>query len=190
MNLQKETDVLSKFKMLNQIAKPNGICVFGSTAAARLPFHELMQDYNIDLAIYNRSIEGLTIDTAEKYIIPCIELLKPRIILLYFGEEELQSGSKAIPALIESYRWLLYQLHTAIPDSKLTIISVNEEITGGKAFNQALRELAAEYGCAYADAPSGNFDNIYALHLLHTLHTFFFDRSLTMSEALQYFSIS
>jgi len=93
------------------------VVLFGSTSAARLPLNELIQDYSIDCTVYNRSVEGLQIADAENYIQPCIVPLMPKTILLHFGEEELREGVQSVEKIIESYRWLLYQLHTAVPES-------------------------------------------------------------------------
>lgn len=184
-----QLDVVSEYKALNQVAEPGGIVMFGSTAAAQIPLNELMQDYEIHVAIYNRSIRNLTIHTAEQYIDSCVVPLDPKAILLHFGEEELLSGTKTTEEIIESYRWLLYQLHTALPKSRLVIVSVNEEIPNGRAYNEALRALAKEYGCAYTEGPSGNLDGTYALCFFHTLRSFFFDQTMTMADALRYYPV-
>ena len=81
-------DMISAYQTLNQVAEAAGVVLFGSTTAANLPLNELLQDFGVSCTVYNRSVEGLTIEQAESYIQPCIAPLMPKMILLHFGEEE------------------------------------------------------------------------------------------------------
>ncbi|WP_298481593.1 hypothetical protein [uncultured Ruminococcus sp.] len=187
MYSQKKLDVISEYEALNEVAEPGGVVLFGSTEASRIPLNELTQDYGIDVPIYNRSIPGLTIEEAEHDIASCITPLRPKAILLHFGEEELLSSAKTVEDMMESYRWLLYQLHTALPKSRLILVSVNEQTPEAKRYNRALKSLAAEYGCEFTDGPSGKLDGTYALRFFHTLRSFLFDRNMTLADALRYY---
>ena len=86
-------DRISAYQTLNQVAEAAGVVLFGSTTAANLPLNELLQDFGVSCTVYNRSVEGLTIEQAESYIQPCIAPLMPKMILLHFGEEELNAGT-------------------------------------------------------------------------------------------------
>lgn len=187
MYQQQKVDVVSEYKALNRVAESGGVVLFGSTTASQLPLNELTQDYGISVAIYNRSVENLTIEEAEKYIAPCIAPLKPKAVLLHFGEEELQYSSKSIDEIVESYRWLLYQLHTALPDSRLVLVSVNAQVPDADGYNRELKKLSKEYGCEYTDGPSGNLDGAYTIRFFHTLRSFFFDRTMSLADALRYY---
>lgn len=189
MYSQKKLDVISEYRALNKVAEPGGVVLFGSTAASQIPLNELTQDYSIDVPIYNRSIRGLTIEEAEHYISTCIAPLRPKAILLHFGEEELQSSAKTVEEMIESYRWLLYQLHTALPKSRLVLVSVNEQMADAKRYNRSLKALAAEYGCEFTDGPSGKLDGTYTIRFFHTLRSFLFDRTMTLADALRYYPV-
>lgn len=187
MYQQQRLDVISEYRALNRLAEPGGIVLFGSTSASQIPLNELTQDYNIDVPIYNRSVENLTIENAEHYISSCIAPLQPKTILLHFGEEELESGNKTVEEMIESYRWFLYQLHTTLPKSHLILVSVNEQNAEAIRYNHALKALAREHGCEYTDGPSGNLDGAYALRFFQTLRAFLFDRTMTLADALRYY---
>ena len=136
--------------------------------------------------VYNRSVEGLTIEQAESYIQPCITPLMPKMILLHFGEEELTAGTQSVDSIIEAYRWLLYQLHTAMPDSRLVLISVNKQLPQANIYNRALQELAKEYGCQYAEAPTGEMSEAYELQFFQTLRGFFYDHTMNLSDIFRY----
>lgn len=179
-------DMITTYQTWNQVAETAGVVLFGSTSAARLPLNELMQDYNVDCTVYNRSVEGLQIAEAEAYIHPCIVPLMPKMILLHFGEEELKKGTQSVEEMIESYRWLLYQLHTAVPESRLVLISVNRQFSNADAYNRALYALAKEYGCQYEEAPNGKLDTEYALRFFQVLRAFFYDRTMNLADALRY----
>lgn len=61
-------DMISAYQTLNQVAEAAGVVLFGSTTAANLPLNELLQDFGVNCTVYNRSVEGLTIEEAESYI--------------------------------------------------------------------------------------------------------------------------
>jgi hypothetical protein len=187
MDQAKQKETVSGYQALNQVAEAGGVVLFGSTSASQIPLNELTQDYGIDVSLYNRSVAHLTIEEAEHYIANCVAPLSPKAILLHFGEEELQKGEKPVEDLIEAYRWLLYQIHTAIPESRLILISVNETLPGADAYNRQLKALTKEYGCEYTDSPSGNPDGLYAIRFFHTLRSFLFDRTMTLADALRYY---
>ena len=105
---------------------------------------------------------------------------------MHFGEEELSDETKSINEIIEAYRWLLYQIHTATPESRLVIVSVNSEIPNSKSFNDELKLLAREYGCEFAYGPNGNFDGTYTIRFFHTLRSFLFDRTMSLADALRF----
>lgn len=179
-------DMITAYRTWNRVAGTNGTVLFGSTSAARLPLNELIQDYSVDCTVYNRSVEGLQITDAEAYIQPCIVPLMPKTILLHFGEEELKEGRQSVGEIIEAYQWLLYQLHMAMPESRLILISVNGQFPNADAYNHALRALAKEYGCQYTEAPNGKVDMEYELRFFQTLRTFFYDRTMSLADALRY----
>lgn len=182
----KKIDMVSAYQTLNQVAEAAGVVLFGSTTAANLPLNELLQDFGVSCTVYNRSVEGLTIEQAESYIQPCITPLMPKMILLHFGEEELTAGTQSVDSIIEAYRWLLYQLHTAMPDSRLVLISVNKQLPQATAYNRALQELAKEYGCQYAEAPTGEVSEAYELQFFQTLRGFFYDHTMNLSDVFRY----
>jgi hypothetical protein len=182
-------DMISAYKTLNRVAESAGIVLFGSTSAARLPLNELMQDYNVEVTVYNRSVENLTIEQAESYIPTCIAPLMPKTILLHFGESELLENKQTVSEILEAYRWLLYQLHTALPDSRLVLISANNQLPHAEAYNEALHALAKEYGCQYTESPNGSLDAEYELRFFHTLRSFFYDCRMNLADALRYCAV-
>ena len=50
------------FKNVNELALKNEIVIYGSTYMANFPFYELSKKIKLENAIYNRSIEDLTIN--------------------------------------------------------------------------------------------------------------------------------
>lgn len=131
-------DMISAYQTLNQVAEAAGVVLFGSTTAANLPLNELLQDFGVSCTVYNRSVEGLTIEQAESYIQPCIAPLMPKMILLHFGEEELNAGTQSVDSIIEAYRWLLYQLLPQCRIAGLVLISVNKQLPQATIYNQGI----------------------------------------------------
>lgn len=164
-------NTITTYNSLNKVAQKNGIVLLGSTFAYDLPLNELVQNYSISKKIYNRSIQGLKIKDAEKYIENCITALEPTKLIINLGDEDLNADSD-VSELIEEYRWLLYRIHTMLPDTVLVITSVDESTENASAFNAELKKLAKEFGCEFIVIPQcSNFEE----------HTFVFFKSIRKS---------
>lgn len=181
MNQQK---VLAEFEALNRFAHTDGIVLLGSTSAAHLPLNELTQDFNLDSHVYNRSVENLRINEAERTIYKTIRQLAPEKLLLNLGETELAEGKQSVETLMEQYQWLLYQVHTMMPKTRIILVSVDSRIAGAARFNQALYALCRECGCEYADSPAKIQDMDYNICFFHTIKPFFYHRTMSLSDAL------
>lgn len=176
------------FTLLNKIAKAHGIVLFGSTSAAQIPINELVQDYDISQKIYNRSIEGLTIENAGKYLDSCIYNLNPDKIVLNLGEEDLKSNCD-IKQLMEQYLWILYTIHTVLPHATLVLTSVCGEDEQTAFFNESLKKLAGEFGCEYFEIPSLQASDEYAIQFLRTIKSVFYNPDMDYADIVQYCAI-
>ena len=56
------------FHEINAAAQPGGIVLVGSGTVAHLPLTELAQDCMMETPVYNRSIDGLTVEAAGKML--------------------------------------------------------------------------------------------------------------------------
>ncbi|MBQ8510291.1 MAG: hypothetical protein IJ493_10335 [Clostridia bacterium] len=166
---------INMYTAINEIAIKGEIVVFGSTFAAGFPFYELSQDYVLRNAIYNRSIEGLTLKEAATVLQPCVIDLKPKKVFLAFGDNETDESEA-----LESYRSLLHTLQAKLPHTALTILAVK----GSDSFNCRLEELAHELKLTFLrfDAPADQSGSCYK-HIFKELSCFFHDRSITFTEA-------
>lgn len=57
---------VENFRKLNRIAKKNSVVLLGSTFAKDIPVSELVQTFDIDCNVYNRSLTDLSVFDAEK----------------------------------------------------------------------------------------------------------------------------
>ena len=90
-------------------------------------------------------------------------------------------GPTAVPS-----HCLRKKRNTAMPDSRLVLISVNKQLPQATAYNRALQELAKEYGCQYAEAPTGEMSEAYELQFFQTLRGFFYDHTMNLSDIFRY----
>ncbi len=77
-----------KYKVLNKLAVKGEAVVFGSDYLSDFPFYTLMQKRVSDYAVYNRSLENLTVKQAKSVVDDCLKYLAPSNILISFGENE------------------------------------------------------------------------------------------------------
>ena len=74
------------FTALNDLALQDEIVVFGSTYMAGFPFYELINKCRLEHAVYNRSIEGMSVQEAEEVLNVAVLALHPRKVFLCFSD--------------------------------------------------------------------------------------------------------
>jgi hypothetical protein len=122
-------------KAVNEISLKGEIVIFGSTEMAKFPFYELASKCRLENAVYNRSIEGMTVAEAGELLQDCVVALRPAKVFLALGEED-----EGDPLAIGRYNAIVDQLHTALPRAELYLISLDGESEFAKRFNQNISE--------------------------------------------------
>lgn len=115
-------EILQEFKGLNDISLRGEIVIFGSDYMADFPFYELINHYQIENAVYNRSIAGLTLAEAAQALQDCVLAIKPSKVFLAFGEHDTAS-----PDAFTRYKGLIQRIRTELPSAKLHIIGLPDE---------------------------------------------------------------
>ena len=101
------------FRQLNDLALREEIVIFGSTYMANFPFYELINKCKLENAVYNRSIEGLTVQEAETILTVSVLDINPRKVFLCFDAEE-----------IAEERLLAEHIHAALPNAKIYLVTL------------------------------------------------------------------
>ena len=95
-----------KYKDLNEYAEKNQVVVFGDKYLADFPFYDLMQGKITDYAVYNRSLNFLTLKDAAEVVEYCLYHLAPVAVLLHFEnvtqDENFRNGYLALIEKIRS----------------------------------------------------------------------------------------
>ena len=123
------------YESVNDVALKGEIVVFGSTFTANFPFYELSQKYVLSYAIYNRSIEGLTLSEAEEGLDVCVLQVKPSKIFLDLGEKDLENSSA-----FAVYQRIIMKIKAKLPETGVYLLPVRGD--GAEKFNLGLRTLA------------------------------------------------
>ena len=131
-NVRSKADVM---KGINDLALRGEIVIFGSTYMANFPFYELINKCELEHAVYNRSIEGMTLAQAGEILEDCVLSIRPSKVFLAFGEEDVGDSS----ALTE-YRSIVERIRAALPACKIHLILLPLQGKGVQ-FNEALEGL-------------------------------------------------
>ena len=108
-----KTKIIKKAEMfhaINDMAIKGEIVIFGSSFTANFPFYEMSQSYVMSNAIYNRSINDITIKEAIEVLQHCVIDIQPRKVFLCFGESE-----PDLKLAITDYRKLIFKLKEKLP---------------------------------------------------------------------------
>jgi len=151
--MEKGEEKLVDFTALNAMAKKGGVVCFGSTTFASQNMLELAMDAGFNVPLYNRSIEGLTLEDAHEVLERAVVPLQPSKIFVNFGEEDPISD---LDSYIARYEWLLLNIHRNCKNSRIYIVSVRSEDKNASKLNCRLADLAESTGCRFVDISFGS----------------------------------
>lgn len=172
-------------KMINDLSMKGEIVVFGSTYMAHFPLYELVNRCTFENAVYNRSIEGLTLKEASEIVNDCVISISPRKIFLALGEED-----ESDPDAIVRYSSLVSDIRTSLPESYIYLIGLTGSGEFAKKFNQNIKSLCDNKKIKYIDFVSKPASEaaLYRARFKQ-LSCFFRSKPLTPSEAFAIASI-
>lgn len=140
--------ILNDFKELNKRAKTGGIVFFGTDWLAKVPICEIARDDGLEVAVYNRSMNGILLKDSENCIDACISDLKPCKVFINMGENDVKSENFNEDEFFEKYEWLLYTINAKCK-CNIYVLSLFNDKNG--ILNKKLKILAENYGCEYID---------------------------------------
>ncbi|MBE6691418.1 MAG: hypothetical protein E7590_09115 [Ruminococcaceae bacterium] len=106
------------FRELNDLALKGEIVVLGSGYMAGFPFYELINRCRLENAVYNRSIEGLTVAEANEILQDAVLELRPTKVFLCFEKIE---EPQELKELIE-------RIEAALPSATVYAVSLSTEV--------------------------------------------------------------
>ena len=138
------TEKAAEFSEINSIAVKGGIVVFGSTYMAEFPLYELLGKCRLEHAVYNRSIEGLTLDEAAELIDVCAVELAPHKLFLALGDHDYSDPNAA-----DKYKKLIETLRLRLPDTQIYVTEIPK--ADAAHFNAEMKKLCRTLGITYID---------------------------------------
>jgi len=141
---EKLTEKAAEFSFINSIAVKGGIVVFGSTYMAGFPLYELLDKCRLEHAVYNRSIEGLTLDEAAELIDVCAVDLAPHKLFLALGDHDCSDPNAA-----DKYKKLIETLRLRLPDTRIFVTGIPN--ADAAHFNAEVKKLCRTLGITYID---------------------------------------
>ena len=171
-----QADIIKK---MNDMALKGEVVIFGSTYMSRFPFYELLKKCMLENAVYNRSIEGLTVSEAIEIADDCVVSLEPGKLFISLGEEDEDTDD-----VLEKYRMLVAMLRSKLPECELYLIGIVGEGKYRQCFNNKIMSLCDGERVQYINFVSkgGSEASLYKARFKQLTH-YFRDRNVTMSEA-------
>lgn len=164
---------------INDLALKGEIVVFGSTYMAKFPLYELINKYHFENAVYNRSIEGLTVQEASELVQDCVISIAPAKIFIALGEADEYDADA-----IKKYKEIVKNIRSSLPKSKIYLISLKETGVYAQKFNENMRSLCDDKTVKYIQlvSPSLGETAIYKAQFKQ-LSCFFRNGRVTMADA-------
>lgn len=173
----------SMFHAINEITMHGEIVVFGSSFMANFPFYELSKKYVMENAVYNRSINDLTVEEAESVLNECVLDIQPSKVFLALGETD-ENCATALAA----YARILKKIKAKLPKTKIYVLPVFPKNGGDRyEFNEKLKELTTQQNATFLSAFSTltGTDVPYS-KLFKQLNRFFRGNRINFAQAFAY----
>lgn len=171
----------NSMKKINDLTLPGEIVIFGSTYMAGFPIYELVNKYSFENAVYNRSINGLTIEDALEIVENCVIDIRPSKIFLSLGEEDTD-----VTNATEKYACLVTKILSELPDCELYLIGLTGNSLFSETFNQSIMGLCDGKRVKYVNFITKNLPEtaLYKARF-RQLSSFFRNRQMTMYDAFR-----
>lgn len=164
-------------KGLNEFALKGEIVIFGSTYMANFPFYELTKKSRLENAIYNRSIENMTLAEAKELLEICVFPLKPSKLFLAFDEEQMKEEGA-----MECYTEMVQKIRERLPLTRVYLVCT--DTPAQKHFHESLEQLCDGKRVRRIMLPAANSSKIAEYkQRFEMLSSFFRDGRITMSDA-------
>ena len=166
-------------KKINDLLLPEEIVIFGSTYMSEFPIYELTNKCNLENAVYNRSIKGLTVKEAMELLDDCVVDIHPSTVFISLGEED-----EANPNAASEYACLVSKIRQNLPNTMVYLIALTQSGSFAENFNKTILSLCDNKNVKYIDlvkkAPS---ENALVKAQFKQICCFFRAKPITMSDA-------
>ena len=170
------SDEVERIRQINEISLKGEIVIYGSDYMAEFPFYELINRYQLECAVYNRSVAGLTLAGAEELLREYVLILRPKKVFFAFADEGDTGRSVA------QYRSLIGRIRAELPTAELFLLGLPG--MENEAFNRRMAAFCAEDGMTYIALARGRgaAEASYRAQFKQ-LSRFFRRKPLTMADA-------
>ena len=142
-------------KKINDLALSGEIVILGSTYMSEFPIYEFINRCLLENAVYNRSIQGLTITEAAEILDDCVVDIHPSKVFVALGEED-----ESNPHAVSEYEDLIATIQQKLPNAMIYLIGLTNGGSFAETFNQSMVSLCDNKKVKYIDlikkAPSEN----------------------------------
>ena len=111
---------VNEFKIYNRFAKPDGIVFIGDSLTQRYP----LSDFYPNMPIYNRGIDGDTTLGVLKRLDVSVFALKPAVVVLQIGTNDLQVTELPLEATVENIQTIIKKIHHRLPHTTILLVSL------------------------------------------------------------------
>ena len=142
-----------RYAKLNELAAQGGVVILGGAADREIPLCELKQAFGLEAMLYNRSVEGISVNNAIEIYDACVAPLVPETVLLHIGEADVRLFAGDVAIFDQKYRELVK--HIRANDHRCGIVIVSLANPDGSAeiaeMNRHLRYIADSEQCQFGD---------------------------------------
>ena len=152
------TSIVEKYRKLNELAKQNGVVIFGGCTDRDIAMCELKQAFFPESVFYNRSIDSISVENAADLYSLCVAPLMPDTVLLHIGMEDLQLCLENPAEFETKYRELITLIRENNKKCDIAIINFQNTDYSSEVetLNKKLKYISDSERCTYWDISCGS----------------------------------
>lgn len=148
-----KNDMTKSYPLLNSLAKPDSVVIFGGAEDMNIPLCELKQAFALNASLCNRSVEGLSVRNAREFYDLYVSALHPGCLLLHIGDADMDLFAEDADKFDRLLRDLIHHIKAQDRNCEIAIISVRNPADPDAIaeVNRHLQYIADSERCQYGD---------------------------------------
>ena len=166
------------------VEKKNAVILLGGSLDKEIPVGNLAKDFSFNFDIYNKSVDSLTVYSADAYFNKALAPLAPEGILLHLGQNDLALFSKDTETFDSNYLTLLADIKNCNKNCRIALVGIENPN------NDKTIKLMNAHIKAIAEAEKASFISLENAHLWNPTATkasssFAYDMGLKIRKPLR-----
>lgn len=120
---EEQIQKIERYRKMNKTVLEGKVLFAGSSLMEMFPIEELVKESGSNQIVYNRGVGGFTTTDLLEQMDVCILDLKPSMIFINIGTNDLSNPDITIEQIMDNYRRIIDQIIDRLPETKIYMMA-------------------------------------------------------------------